>query len=92
MAKEKIEDFLNEDELKDIKQLIQDLNTAKIKLADGVLEVEQVKRVLNIIKEKLIENERCLITKYGKDSTINLETGKITQAQKDKFLKQTTDG
>ena len=79
MAKEKIEDFLTEDELKEIKQLITDLNTGKIKLADGVLEVEHIKKILKLIKEKLIDKERALIVKYGKDSTINLQTGKISK-------------
>ena len=82
MAKEKVEDFLTTDELKEIKQLIQDLNTAKIKLADGFLELESVKSVLKIIKEKLIDNERSLVAKYGKDSKLNLETGRVTQQQK----------
>ena len=82
MAKEKVEDFLTTDELKEIKQLIQDLNTAKIKLADGFLELESVKSVLKIIKEKLIDNERSLVAKYGKDAKLNLETGRVTQQQK----------
>jgi nitrogen regulatory protein PII-like uncharacterized protein len=86
--KEKIEDFLTEEELKDVRQLIKDLNTAKLKLADGIMEQENVKKVLGIIKEKLIEQERVLITKYGQDSSINLETGKITQKQAEAFLKK----
>lgn len=85
--KEKIEDFLTEEELKDVRQLIKDLNTAKLKLADGIMEQDNVKKVLGIIKEKLIEQERVLITKYGQDSSINLETGKITKKQAEAFLK-----
>ena len=42
--KELIEDYLTTDELNEIKQVIQDLNSAKIKLADNVLEQEQVKK------------------------------------------------
>tara|TARA_Y100001938_G_C7823169_1_gene297619 strand:- start:156 stop:476 length:321 start_codon:yes stop_codon:yes gene_type:complete len=84
--KEKVEDYLTTDELNEIKQVIQDLNSAKIKLADNVLEQEQVKKILGIIKEKLIDKERVLITKYGKDASISLETGKITQKQKNDFL------
>jgi hypothetical protein len=80
--KELIEDYLTTDELNEIKQVIQDLNSAKIKLADNVLEQEQVKKVLGIIKTKLIEKEKTLITKYGKDASISLETGKITPKQK----------
>jgi hypothetical protein len=85
--KEKIEDFLTEEELKDVRQLIKDLNTAKLKLADGIMEQDNVKKVLGIIKEKLIGQERVLITKYGEDASINLETGKITKKQAEAFLK-----
>lgn len=83
MAEHKsIEEYLTEDELKEVKQLLQDLNTAKIKLADGFLEMEQVKSVLKIIKEKLVDNERQLVTKYGKEARINLDTGKVTKQYK----------
>ena len=91
MAKEKIEDFLTADELKEIKQLLLDLNTAKLKLADDFLAIEQVKDVLKIVREKLISNERQLIVKYGKDAKINLDTGKISKAQKEKILNKEKD-
>tara|TARA_A100001201_G_scaffold143207_3_gene143879 strand:- start:11824 stop:12162 length:339 start_codon:yes stop_codon:yes gene_type:complete len=87
---ELVEDYLTTDELNDIKQVIQDLNSAKIKLADNILEQEQVKKVLDIIKTKLVEKERVLITKYGKDASISLETGKITPKQKETYKAVTT--
>jgi hypothetical protein len=82
--KETVEDFLTPQELTDIKNLIQDLNTAKIKLADGFLELESVKKVLQIIKDKLIDNERSLVAKYGADAKLSLETGRITRQKADK--------
>ena len=82
--KEQVEDFLTPEELTQIKNLIQDLNTAKIKLADGFLELESVKKVLQIIIDKLIENERSLIAKYGADAKLSLETGRITRQKVEK--------
>jgi hypothetical protein len=91
MSKEElIDDYLTTDELNDIKQVIQDLNSAKIKLADNVLEQEQVKKVLDVIKTKLVDKERLLITKYGKDAKISLETGKVSTKQKSEYTKEIT--
>ncbi len=84
---ELIEDYLTKDELNEIKQVIQDLNSAKIKLADNVLEQEEVKKVLGIIKTKLVDKEKSLIVKYGADAKVSLETGKVSVKQKDKYLK-----
>lgn len=85
---ELVEDYLTTDELNDIKQVIQDLNSAKIKLADNVLEQEQVKKVLDVIKTKLVDKERVLITKYGADAQISLETGKVSKKAKEDYVKE----
>ena len=85
---ELVEDYLTTDELNDIKQVIQDLNSAKIKLADNILEQEQVKKVLGVIKTKLVDKERVLITKYGADAQISLETGKVSTKVKEDYMKE----
>tara|TARA_R100000734_G_C3281365_1_gene74903 strand:+ start:473 stop:796 length:324 start_codon:yes stop_codon:yes gene_type:complete len=91
MSKEElIDDYLTKEELDDIKKVIQDLNSAKLKLADNILEQENVKKVLGIIKTKLVEKERVLVTKYGKDAKISLETGKVSTKQKSEYMKEIT--
>ena len=88
MSKEElIDDYLTTEELDDIKKVIQDLNSAKLKLADNILEQENVKKVLGIIKTKLVEKEKVLITKYGSDAQISLETGKVSKKAKEDYIK-----
>ena len=88
MSKEElIDDYLTKEELDDIKKVIQDLNSAKLKLADNILEQENVKKVLGIIKTKLVEKEKVLITKYGSDAQISLETGKVSKKAKEEYTK-----
>tara|TARA_R100000664_G_C2682198_1_gene89720 strand:+ start:267 stop:527 length:261 start_codon:yes stop_codon:yes gene_type:complete len=79
MTKDQIGDYLTEEELSGIKKMLTDLNAAKLKLADTIIESEKYKSVIKVIREKLHENERGLIEKYGKDASISLETGKVTQ-------------
>tara|TARA_R100001594_G_scaffold11802_1_gene26429 strand:+ start:1943 stop:2215 length:273 start_codon:yes stop_codon:yes gene_type:complete len=79
MSKDKKEKYCTEEELSSLKQLVMDLNTSKLKLADYALEMENVKSVINVIRQKMSTKEKELIEKYGDDAKINLETGAITK-------------
>ena len=79
MSKDKNPKYCTEEELKSLKQLIMDLNTSKIKLADYALEIENVKKVISVIREKMSNKEKELIEKYGEDAKINLDNGSITK-------------
>jgi hypothetical protein len=64
---------------------IQEMNTrfAKAKLALGDLELTKYDMLKEVDKLRLEfeENEKQLISKYGKDAVINMKTGEVTQKQ-----------
>jgi wobble nucleotide-excising tRNase len=64
---------------------IQEMNTrfAKAKLALGDLELTKHDMLKEVDKLRLEfeENEKQLISKYGKDAVINMKTGEVTQKQ-----------
>jgi len=64
---------------------IQEMNTrfAKAKLSLGDLELTKYDMLKEVDKLRLEfeENEKQLISKYGKDAVINMKTGEVTQKQ-----------
>mgnify|MGYP003128071294 FL=1 len=66
---------LTKDELANLQNLQKDFNTAKLELGNTVLQQSKIMESIEIIKSKFGEKEKELMDKYGKDVTINLETG-----------------
>jgi hypothetical protein len=54
---------------------------AKAKMALGELELNKqgILGQINAMRQEFSEYERILISKYGQDSVINLQTGEVTQ-------------
>ena len=69
--------------LKEDLDKIQAMNNefAKAKMALGELELNKqgVLGQINAMRQDFSEYERILISKYGQDSVINLQTGEVTQ-------------
>jgi len=70
---------LDEKELEHIKTSQQDFNQAKMTLADLVINQSVVTDQIKSMREDFVDFESKLIEKYGKDSSINMETGEVTQ-------------
>lgn len=65
---------------------IQDMNTefSKAKMALGDLELQKQNIIVHIetLKREFSAFEKGLITKYGEDAVINLQTGEVTKKEK----------
>lgn len=69
--------------LKEELDKIQGMNAdfAKAKMALGELELNKqgILNQINAMKMEFAEYEKMLISKYGQDSVINLQTGEVTK-------------
>lgn len=69
--------------LKEELDKIQGMNSdfAKAKMALGELELNKqgILNQVNVMKMEFAEYEKILISKYGQDSVINLQTGEVTK-------------
>jgi hypothetical protein len=72
---------LTEQELSEIKNLINEFNQAKIQLGDTVISQTNILEKVGSIKSSYAKAEENLISKYGKDATINIETGEVTEPE-----------
>ena len=72
---------LSKEELTSLRKKLTEFNQAKVKLADAVLHQEQLKGFISQLKEVFVSEEQKLLDKYGKDASINLETGEVTKQE-----------
>ncbi len=72
---------LTNEELSLINGLNQDFGKHKGAIADAEISKMESLTQLKIIKNKFAEVEKNLIEKYGKESTINLQTGEVTKKE-----------
>jgi hypothetical protein len=69
---------LTEQELATVRSLVQEFNSLKIQLADTVIHQRVITKKIEEVKQSYIQMEQSLIDVYGKDSSINIDTGEIT--------------
>jgi len=74
---------LTEEELTLLQGLQAEFNTLKMSLGDTILQQNQLMDKVAEVKEKFQKEEITLMEKYGKNATINLETGDVTDAPKE---------
>ena len=72
---------LTEKELETIKELVKEFNQAKIQLGDTVISQANILKRVDDIKISYAQAEEGLISKYGKDAIINIETGEVTDKE-----------
>tara|TARA_R110000851_G_scaffold36314_6_gene94889 strand:- start:9367 stop:9636 length:270 start_codon:yes stop_codon:yes gene_type:complete len=77
MAKKDIK--LSTEELEKLQGLQKDYNQLKVQLGDTVLQQNDLLKKIELIREAFKNEEGPLMEKYGKNSTINLETGEVTE-------------
>ena len=69
---------LLKEELELLQQLSKDYTKAKNMLGDLELKKFDILNDIDGIRKVSAENEKKLITKYGNDAVINMQTGEIT--------------
>ena len=75
---------LTEEELTLLQALQAEFNTSKMSLGDTLLQQSQLMEKVADVKQKFAAQEVTLMEKYGKNATINLETGEVTEPEADK--------
>jgi|TARA_R110002012_G_scaffold270861_1_gene455972 hypothetical protein len=75
---------IEEKELQSLQTLNAEFNKLKINLGDLALQKHGICLRVEELKTEFSHLERDLMTKYGKDAVINLETGEIKEKEQPK--------
>lgn len=79
---------LTDNELEVLRDLQQEFNQVKLDLGNTVLQQNTLMKNVDELREKFANKEKELMDKYGKDVTINLETGEVTEKKPEPELTQ----
>jgi hypothetical protein len=71
--------YVSKEELERIQAMNSDFAKAKMALGELELNKQGILGQINAMRQEFSEYERILISKYGQDSVINLQTGEVTQ-------------
>lgn len=74
---------LLKEELELLQQMSKDYTNAKNALGDLELRKHDILNDIDSIRKVSAENEKKLISKYGADSVINIQTGEITKKKQE---------
>lgn len=74
--------FLSQEELTTIQEMNSDFNKAKMAIGELEMNKHTLMNHVEMIKREFAQHEQALISKYGKDSVINMQTGEVTQKEK----------
>lgn len=73
--------YVLQEELEKIQGMNNDFAKAKVALGELELNKQGVLNQINAMRQEFSEYEKMLISKYGQDSVINLQTGEVTKKQ-----------
>ena len=76
-------EFLTQEELINTQEMHNKFNNLKAHLADVTLQKHGILKQIDMLRDSFAEYENGLISKYGVDAIINVQTGEITRKQKD---------
>lgn len=71
--------YVLKEELEKIQSMNSDFAKAKMALGELELNKQGILNQVNAMKMEFAEYEKMLISKYGQDSVINLQTGEVTK-------------
>ena len=71
--------YVSKEELERIQAMNSDFAKAKMALGELELNKQGILGQINAMRQEFSEYERILISKYGQDTVINLQTGEVTQ-------------
>jgi hypothetical protein len=87
MAKKDVK--LTEEELGKLQNLQKEYTILKMQLGDSVLQQWQICKKTDEVRGAFAAEEGPLMEKYGKNATINLETGDVTEKEEETKLEVT---
>lgn len=70
---------LTAEELQNLQNLQSDFTKAKVALGDIELKKYELLKQIDILRNQFSEQERALISIYGQDAVINMQTGEVTK-------------
>jgi len=71
--------YVLQEELEKIQGMNNDFAKAKMALGELELNKQGILNQINAMRQEFSEYEKMLISKYGQDSVINLQTGEVTK-------------
>jgi hypothetical protein len=71
--------YVLQEELEKIQGMNNDFAKAKVALGELELNKQGILAQINAMRQEFSEYEKMLISKYGQDSVINLQTGEVTK-------------
>lgn len=74
---------LTTEELKNVQSFVGEFNTLKMKIGDATIAQCTLVGQVDLLKEEYNAYELTLMEKYGKDAVINVQTGDITEKEKE---------
>jgi len=76
---EGLKNYVLQEELEKIQAMNADFAKAKMALGELELNKQSILNQISIMRKEFSEYEHILISKYGQDSVINLQTGEVTK-------------
>jgi hypothetical protein len=76
---EELKMYVLQEELERIQGMNSDFAKAKITLGELELNKQGILIQIDIMRKEFSDYEKMLISKYGQDSVINLQTGEVTK-------------
>ena len=76
------------EELKSMQEINAKFQQAKIALGDVALQQQSILKAIDDIKVEFAIEEKKLVANYGPDAVINLQTGEITEREKDNTVEK----
>ena len=75
---------LTAEELNTVQTFVTEFNTLKMKIGDAELAKTALLANVDKLKSDYNDYENVLMEKYGKDATVNVQTGEITRNSEEK--------
>lgn len=73
---------VTQEEISKIQEMNSKFNQAKLAIADCELQKDSIFKHIEELKKEFSQHESFLIEKYGKDVSINIQTGEISKNTK----------
>ena len=70
---------LKKEELEQLQEMQSDFTKAKVALGDIELEKHSLLKQIDFLRSEFSNFEKTLVTLYGEDAVINMQTGEITK-------------
>lgn len=73
--------FLTQEELSTIQAMNSEFTKTKLALGDLEIQKDGILKSIEVLRKDFAKHELELITKYGQDTVINVQTGEVTKKE-----------